>query len=122
MRMDAAPDRQLPRGEEIFLDHVGYFTADLAVAGKQVERLGFQVSPVNLHQNADAQGLLRTSGTSNRIAMLRRGFIEVLAATHDTPLAQRVKDALKRYAGLHLIALSHDDPAAVRARLVASLS
>ena len=118
--MTAESDRQLPAGNEIFLDHVGYFAADLGVAGGQLERLGFQVSPVNLQQNPDAGGVLRPSGTSNRLAMLRRGFIEVLAVTHDTPLAERVKEALRRYAGLHLIALSHDDLAAQRARLVAA--
>ncbi len=118
--MTAESDRQLPAGNEIFLDHVGYFAADLGVAGGQLERLGFQVSPVNLQQNPDAGGVLHPSGTSNRLAMLRRGFIEVLAVTHDTPLAERVKEALRRYAGLHLIALSHDDLAAQRARLVAA--
>lgn len=118
--MAAWVDRQLPRGNEVFLDHIGFFAADLDKAGRQLERLGFQVSPINLQQNPDARGILRPSGTSNRLAMLRRGFIEVLAATHDTPLAKRVKDALKHYVGLHLIAISYDDIAAERARLVAS--
>ena len=112
-------DRQLPEGEEVFLDHVGYFVADLASAGRQLERLGFVVSPVNLQQNAGGDGVLRPSGTSNRIARLRRGFLEVLAATHDTPLADQLKAALARYAGLHLIALSHCDVPAQRARMVA---
>ena len=111
-------DRQLPTGEEVFLDHVGYFTADLATAGSQLERLGFAVSPVNLQQNAGAAGVLKPSGTSNRLAVLRRGFLEVLAATHDTPLADQLKAALQRYAGLHLIALSHADIPAQRERLM----
>jgi catechol 2,3-dioxygenase-like lactoylglutathione lyase family enzyme len=112
-------DRQLPVGDEIFLDHVGYFTTDLAAAGAQLERLGFAVSPVNLQQNADAEGRLTPSGTSNRLAVLRRGFLEVLAATHDTPLGDQLKAALKRYTGLHLIALSHADIPAQRTRLTA---
>jgi catechol 2,3-dioxygenase-like lactoylglutathione lyase family enzyme len=102
-------DRQLPQGEEVFLDHVGYFVADLEAAGRALERLGFRVSPVNLQQNADAAGTLRPSGTSNRIALLRRGFIEMLAATHQTPLADQLRQSLARYAGIHLIALSHGD-------------
>jgi catechol 2,3-dioxygenase-like lactoylglutathione lyase family enzyme len=110
-------DRQLPAGDEVFLDHVGYFVADLDSAGRVLERLGFVVSPVNLQQNAGPDGALRPSGTSNRIARLRRGFLEVLAATHDTPLADQLKAALARYAGLHLIALSHDDVPAQRARM-----
>jgi hypothetical protein len=110
-------DRQLPIGDEVFLDHVGYFVADLDSAGQRLERLGFAVSPVNLQQNADARGELRPSGTSNRLARLRRGFIEMLAATHDTPLADQLKQALARYTGLHLIALSHCDVPAQRERL-----
>ena len=47
-------DRQLPVGDDVFLDHVGIFTADLGAAGAQLSRLGFAVSPVNLQQNADA--------------------------------------------------------------------
>jgi hypothetical protein len=112
-------DRQLPVGNEVFLDHVGYFTADLDAAGARLERLGFAVSPVNLQQNADGQGRLQPSGTSNRLAVLRCGFLEVLAATHDTPLGDQLKAALARYAGLHLIALSHADIPAERERLIA---
>jgi hypothetical protein len=110
-------DRQLPIGDEVFLDHVGYFVTDLESAGQRLARLGFAVSPVNLQQNADASGALKPSGTSNRLATLRRGFIEMLAATHDTPLADQLKQALARYAGLHLIALSHCDVPAQRDRL-----
>jgi hypothetical protein len=110
-------DRQLPVGDEVFLDHVGYFVADLEQAGQRLERLGFAVTPINLQQNADAKGELRPSGTSNRLARVRLGFIELLAATHDTPLADQLKQALMRYQGLHLIALSHCDVASQRERL-----
>jgi hypothetical protein len=110
-------DRQLPQRNEVFLDHVGYFVADLAAAGTQFERLGFRVSLTNVQTNADAKGELKPSGTSNRLAKLKFGFLEILAATHDTPLADQFKTALARYSGLHLIALSHDDLAAQRARL-----
>lgn len=112
-------DRQLPEGDEVFLDHVGFFVADLEVAGERLRRLGFDVSPVNLQMNLDAEGRLVPSGTSNRLAVLRRGFLEVLAATHATPLAAQLEAALRRHAGLHLIAFSHADIAATRARLVA---
>lgn len=113
-------DRQLPQGDDVFLDHVGYFVADLDAAGAQLERLGFRVSLTNVQTNADANGELKPSGTSNRLARLKRGFIEVLAATHDTPLADQFRQALARYPGLHLIALSHDDIPAQRERLVAA--
>lgn len=110
---------QLPIEDEVFIDHVGFFVHDLEEAGRQLTRLGFDLSPVNLQQNADAQGILRPSGTSNRLALTGLGFLEVLAATHDTPLATALKAALDRYDGLHLIAFSHADIPAQRRRLVA---
>lgn len=110
-------DRQLPEGDEVFLDHVGLFVRDLAEAGQRMERLGFQVSQINVQTNADAHGVLTPSGTSNRLARLRRGYLEILAATHDTPLADQLKGALARYQGIHLIALSHDDIPGQRTRL-----
>ena len=110
--------RQLPRDEEVFLDHAGYFVADLDAAGTQLERLGFRVSLTNVQTNADAKGALKPSGTSNRLAKLKFGFLEMLAATHDTPLADQFRQQIARYSGLHLIALSHDDIPAQRARLV----
>ena len=112
-------DRQLPQKGEVFLDHVGIFVSDLDEAGLRLQRLGFPVSPINLQQNADAGGTLRPSGTSNRIARMRRGFIEVLAATHETPLAEQLMRALGRYPGLHLMAFSHADIPAQRERLLA---
>ena len=44
-------DRQMPAGDEVFLDHVGYFVADLDDAGQRLGRLGFQVSAVNVQTN-----------------------------------------------------------------------
>jgi hypothetical protein len=113
-------DRQLPLGDEIFLDHVGYFVADLEAAGRQLERLGFQVSLLNVQYNANEQGDLVHTGTSNRLALLDRGFIEVLAATGRTPLADQLRKAMARYQGLHLIALTHADMTAQRSRLTSA--
>jgi hypothetical protein len=109
--------RQLPERDEVFIDHVGYFVVDLERAGAQLERLGFKVSLVNVQTNADAKGALKPSGTSNRLAKLKYGFIEMLAATHDTPLAAQFREALARYSGLHLIAFSAADMRTERARL-----
>lgn len=116
--MTAWTDRQLPQGDEIFLDHVGYFVADLEAAGRQLQRLGFQVSPRNVQYNANEQGDLVPAGTSNRLTLLDRGFIEVLAATGETALADQLRRAIARYQGLHLIALTHADMAAQRRRLM----
>lgn len=113
-------ERQLPQHGEVFIDHVGYFVADLEAAGAAIERLGFRVSLVNVQTNADARGTLHPSGTSNRLAKLEFGFLEILAATHDTPLAEQFRRQIARYSGLHLIAFSADDLAAERQRLTAA--
>ena len=55
---DSWIDRQLPEGDEVFLDHVGFFVRDLDDAGRRFERLGFQISQINVQTNADAQGAL----------------------------------------------------------------
>ena len=110
-------DRQLPQGDEVFIDHVGYFVADLGAAGAQLERLGFRVSLTNVQTNADASGALKPSGTSNRLAKLKFGFLEILAATHDTPLAEQFRKQIARYSGLQLIAFSAADMARERERL-----
>jgi hypothetical protein len=111
-------ERQLPERGEVFVDHVGYFVHDLEAAGAQLARLGFRVSAVNVQTNADASGALKPSGTSNRLAKLKFGFLEMLAATHDTPLAEQFRQQIARYSGLQLIAFSAADMARERARLV----
>jgi hypothetical protein len=113
-------ERQLPERDEVFIDHVGYFVADLDAAGAQLERLGFRVSLANVQTNADASGALKPSGTSNRLAKLKFGFLEMLAATHDTPLADQFRQQIARYSGLHLIAFSAANIAATRRRLISA--
>ena len=85
--MGPAASDQSPTGDQIFLDHVGYFVDDLDRAARSAERLGFQVSPINVQMRFDDRGELVKTGTSNRLMMLGSGFLEVLAATSETPLA-----------------------------------
>lgn len=111
---------QTPSGGEIFLDHVGWFVPDIEAAGRQFERLGFRLTPFVAQHNADpAGGPPLPAGTGNRCAMLRRGYLEFLAAVPgaDTPLSAQLTAALERYAGLHLIAFTVADAAAAHARL-----
>ena len=111
-------ERQLPLGGEVYLDHVGYFVEDLEKAGAAFAHLGFTVSPIHVHYNADAQGNLVAAGTGNRLITFQAGYLEVLAALDPTPLADQLRDALRRYAGLHLIAFTHADMLSQRRRLV----
>jgi hypothetical protein len=113
-------DQQVPVGDQIFLDHTANFVGDLDQAATSLQRLGFAPSGINLQTNLDENGVARPSGTSNRLVRLRRGFLEFLAATHDTPLADQLRAAHARYEGLHLVAVSHADLDTQHSRLVAS--
>ncbi len=108
---------QSPSGDQIFLDHLGYFVDDLDRAARDAERIGFHVSPVNVQMRFDQHGELVKTGTSNRLLMLGSGFLEILSATSDTPLAAELLRALQRYQGLHLIAFTHADLNTERQRL-----
>ncbi|MCW3479214.1 VOC family protein [Neisseriaceae bacterium JH1-16] len=107
-----------PEGHQLFLDHVGYFVPDLDIAASQLEKLGFRVSKTNTQKSPNEQGELIPTGTSNRLVMLKQGFLETLAATSPTPLADQLTHALSRYQGLHLIALAHADLPGQRERLI----
>lgn len=114
-------DRQLPAGEEIFLDHIGHFVRDQEAAARALARAGFAVAPVSIQTSpASAGGAPQLTGTGNVTAMLARGYIEVLFKTADTPLGRELDAALARYGGVHLAALAVADAAAAHRRLAAS--
>ena len=113
-------NRQSPKGPEIFYDHIGYFVHDLNQAGHQLEKLGFQISDTNIQYNEDADGILQRTHTSNKLAKLNLGFIEVLAATGTSTLANQLTNMLERYQGLHVIALTNADINATAKRLAAA--
>ena len=69
----AEGDRQLPLGEEIFLDHVGHFVPDRAAASYALMRCGFAPTPVSVQVNPDGT----PTGTGNVCAMFARGYVEV---------------------------------------------
>jgi hypothetical protein len=52
--------------------------------------------------------------------MFRRGYVEILTATGDTPLARQLGERLTRHVGLHLAAFSAADAAAEHRRLAAA--
>jgi hypothetical protein len=110
--------RQLPLGEEIFLDHIGYFVPDVETARRALARAGFAPTPISIQVNPDpAGGAPRLTGTGNVTAMFARGYIEVLFKTADTPLVAELETASARYWGLHLVAFAVADAAAAHRRL-----
>lgn len=106
--------RQRPPPGELCLDHLGHFVPDLGAAAAVWEKLGFKVTPVSHHQVSG-----KPAGTSNRCVMLEEGYLELLAPTADTPNAQRVRDRLKRFVGVHLACFGTPDAAAEHRRLAA---
>lgn len=116
--MHSEADRQLPRGDEIFLDHVGHFVADPKAAAAALSRAGFAPTPPSVQTNPGLTGgPPLPTGTGNVTAMLRRGYIECLFKTADTPLGREFDAALARHAGVHLAAFAVAEPERTHARL-----
>src|SRR6266853_6216757 len=103
-------DRQLPAGDEIFLDHVGHFVREPEAASRALQRAGFAPTPISVQVNPDpGGGAPRLTGTGNVTAMLAQGYIEVLFKTADTPIAGELEAAMARYHGIHLVAFAVAD-------------
>jgi Glyoxalase-like domain len=109
---------QLPEAGEVFLDHVAHFVPAMDPAAAALERCGFRLTPFTAQTNR-VDGKAAPAGTGNRCAMFRRGYVEILAAIADTPLAQQLHERLARHTGLHLAAFSSADAAAEHRRLAA---
>jgi hypothetical protein len=114
-------DRQLPLGDEIFLDHVAHFVRDPHTASAALNRAGFTTAPLSVQVNPDpAGGPPQPTGTGNVTAMFARGYVEVLFKTADTPLGREFDAAFARYPGIHLAAFATADAAREHARLGAA--
>ena len=99
------------------LDHIGLFVPDMERAAGDLARLGFALTPDSAQRRTLASGELVPTGTANRLAILQRGYIELLTATGDTPIADQLRRATRRYVGAHLIAFGIADAEATHDRL-----
>lgn len=105
---------QRPSPGDLCLDHVAHFVPDLEAAARDLEKLGLVATPESAHRTQHGP-----AGTSNRCVMLEQGYIEILAPTMETPNAQRVRERMQRFIGVHLCCFGTSDPAAEHARLAA---
>ena len=81
----------------------------------------FASTPLSPQRHRLAPGApLVAAGTANRLAMLREGYVEILTPVADTAVAGQLRQAIARYAGLHLIAFGSDDAVAAQAHLAAA--
>ncbi|MEC7489127.1 MAG: VOC family protein [Pseudomonadota bacterium] len=112
-------EEQTPGPGEIFLDHVGWFVPDIDQASSAFELLGFPLTPFTIHMNEHPDGSRLPSGTANRCAMIRRGYLEILTRLPDvdSAITQQMDAGLARYTGLHLIAFTVSDTDAFTRRL-----
>jgi hypothetical protein len=111
---------QLPGPAATFLDHVAHFVPAMEGAAAAMARLGFHLTPLSVQGNLGADCALVPTGTANRCAMFRRGYIEILARVSDSALARQLEEKAARYVGIHLVAFSTADTEKERARLAAA--
>jgi hypothetical protein len=116
-RVQAEVSRQLPVGEEIFLDHVGHFVRDPEAASRALARAGFAPAPVSIQVHPDSRGVPQRTGTGNVTAMFARGYIEALFKSAETTLGRELESAMARYPGVHLVAFSVAEAAKEHRRL-----
>ena len=116
---DSSIQPQTPAAGQIFLDHVGWFVPDMDAASVAFNRLGFPLTPFTVHMNEQPDGSRVPSGTANRCAMIRRGYLEVLTrvAEVESKITEQMDAGLARYTGLHLIAFTVGDTEAATQHL-----
>jgi Glyoxalase-like domain len=103
------------------LDHVGIAGADLALLSGAYERLGFALTPVARHSGRRTpDGPIVPFGTGNRCAMLRAGYLELIAIVDPKTFTNSLEFSLARYAGLHIVALGIADEPSNLARMQAA--
>ncbi len=115
---DVVAQAQIPVAGSLTLDHVAHFVPDPDDAASALEKLGFTLTPFSAQSHRlEAGAPLVPAGTGNRCMMFTRGFVECLAPTGDTPIANQLRAAIARYTGVHLIAFGTAAPEIDHARL-----
>ena len=109
---------QVPVAGSLTLDHVAHFVPNIDDAAPALEKLGFTLTPFSAQSHRlEPGGPLVPAGTGNRCMMFGRGYVECLAPTGDTPIANELRAAIRRYTGVHLIAFGTAAPELDHARL-----
>lgn len=114
-----AAAHQVPAAGKLNVDHVAHFVPHIEAASAALEQAGFTLTPFSaqLHR-PEPGGPLVPAGTGNRCVMLKRGYLEFLTPTGDTPVANQLRTAIQRYVGVHLVAFGTAAADQDHARLV----
>ena len=100
------------------LDHVGLATRDGPALWAAYEALGFHLTPVARQSGRrHPEGPVEPLATGNRCAMLREGYVELLAILEPERFDNGLGRLLDRYEGLHILAFGMADAAAELERL-----
>lgn len=100
------------------LDHVGICARDAPPLWAAYERLGFQLTPIAQQSGRRAPGApVELLATGNRCAMLREGYVELLAILEPARFDNGLGRLLARYTGMHIVAFGIDDAETELARL-----
>jgi hypothetical protein len=91
---------------------VAHFVPDLDAAARLLEKVGLSATPESAHRVKS-----KPAGTSNRCVMLEQGYLEILCPKLDTPHAQRARNLMARYDGVHLACFGTPDAAFEHQRL-----
>ena len=113
--------KQIPDAGEIFLDHVGWYVANLDEVVDCFSRLGFVVTPVSVHGDRDPNtGDIIPQGSANRLVMLESGYLEFLTPVDgiDSPVSRHLQDRMNKYPGVHLVAFAVEDAEAEAVRML----
>lgn len=109
---------QVPPPGRINIDHVAHFVPHIDAASAALEQAGFTLTPFSAQSHRmEPGGPLVPAGSGNRCVMLREGYLEFLTPTADTPIAGQLRAAIRRYTGVHLVALGTAAPELDHARL-----
>ena len=83
---------QVPAPGELNVDHVAHFVPKMNNARRELERLGFTVTPFSSQSHrVQPDHPLEPAGAGNCCVMLERGYLEFLTPTGDTPIAAQLR-------------------------------
>lgn len=109
---------QVPAAGKLNIDHIAHFVPHIDTASAALEQAGFTLTPFSAQSHRpEPGGPLVDAGTGNRCVILRRGYLEFLTPTGDTPVANQLRDSIQRYVGVHLVAFGSSDAARDHTRL-----
>ena len=111
-------DRQLPIGDEIFLDHLGHFVRDPDAASKALIRAGFAPTPQSIQVNPDPAGGAPRRPAPATSPPCSLAAISRCCSRPPTPCSAASSIwRLARYRGVHLAAFAVADAADAHQRL-----